>query len=327
MTSAVLLSSAGRRVALMRCFRSAAADIGIDARILACDVTRLAPAMHTADDTFVVPRADDPAFIDAVLQECVSRDVRLVIPTIDPELPIYAAHADRFREAGTTIAVSSPETVAIGADKRKTHTFLTAHDIPTVRQADASAVLDAPGDWTFPVMVKPALGSAGIGVQSVASAEELAIIKPDKDLLVQERASGFEVTVDVFVDPAGIPRCAVPRQRLEVRAGEVSKAITVRRVDVVDLVTRLCTLLPGAFGALNVQVFVDDDEGQLRVIEINPRFGGGYPLTDAAGAHYARWLLQIAHGIEPDIDARNWRDGFVMLRYDDAVFIDASDVR
>jgi carbamoyl-phosphate synthase large subunit len=326
MTEAVLLSSAGRRVALMNCFRRAGADLGIDLRVLACDASPLSAAARIADSSFLVPRVDEPAFIDAVLQQCIDNAVRLVVPTIDPELAAYAARSADFVAAGITVAVSDSATIAIGSDKRATHAFLTDHGFPTVRQSELADVLAAVDDWTFPLIVKPPSGSAAIGVRPVASPEELRLLSTD-DLVVQEYLGGVEVTVDVFVDRAGMPRCVVPRRRLEVRGGEVSKAVTTRSGEIIELVRNLCAQLPGAFGVLNVQVFWDARTSRLSVLEVNPRFGGGYPLTDVAGAPFARWLLQLALGKEPDIDESSWRDGVLMLRYDDAIFVAAANER
>jgi carbamoyl-phosphate synthase large subunit len=111
----------------------------------------------------------------------------------------------------------------------------------------------------------------------------------------------------------------VPRRRLEVRAGEVSKGITVREPAVIDLAVRAAEALPGAWGCLNVQIFHDVASGQLAVIELNPRFGGGFPLAWEAGAHYPRWILEEVLGLPSTVHDR-WTDGLVMLRYDAAVF-------
>ena len=126
----------------------------------------------------------------------------------------------------------------------------------------------------------------------------------------------------LLVDRSGQCLCAVPRRRLEVRGGEVSKAVTVRSETLIDLAFGMVKALPGAYGVLNFQVFAEEETGKLAVIEINPRFGGGFPLTHRAGADYARWLLEDLQGLPSTASADGWRDGLVMLRYDAAVFVD-----
>jgi carbamoyl-phosphate synthase large subunit len=104
----------------------------------------------------------------------------------------------------------------------------------------------------------------------------------------------------------------------------VSKGVTVRSPRLESLAASVCDALPGAFGAVTVQVFVDGDTetGRASVIEINPRFGGGYPLSQAAGADFPRWLLEEAAGLPSTAAPDRWRDGLVMLRYDAAVFVE-----
>jgi carbamoyl-phosphate synthase large subunit len=118
----------------------------------------------------------------------------------------------------------------------------------------------------------------------------------------------------------------VPRLRLETRGGEVSKGVTVRNRAVIDAARQVVHALPGARGVLNIQIFYDEVARQANVIEINPRFGGGYPLTHQAGAPMATWLLEEALGLPCSARDDQWREGVVMLRYDDAVFVDAADV-
>jgi carbamoyl-phosphate synthase large subunit len=132
-------------------------------------------------------------------------------------------------------------------------------------------------------------------------------------------AKGREFTINLFVNRLGKCVCAVPHWRLEVRAGEVSKGVTVKDERLMDLGRRVAEALPDARGALNVQCFLDED-GAIAIIEINARFGGGYPLAHQAGARFTDWLLAEQEGAEiaPYDD---WTDDLAMLRYDDAVFV------
>ena len=242
------------------------------------------------------------------------------MPTHDGELPLLSAARDRFAAVGATVSISAPETIAIGRDKAQTHAWLTEHGFPTVRQGTVSDVLAAAASWQWPLIAKPRSGSAGIGVVHCASVADL----PEGDVVVQELAPGTEHTVDVLVLRDGRCRVAVPRRRIEVRAGEVSKGVTVRHA--AARAARLATsrsALPGAYGVLNVQVFVAGDE--LRVIEINARYGGGFPLAYEAGARLPEWTIEELLG-RPSTLTDDWREGLVMLRYDEAVFVDAAAI-
>lgn len=321
----VLISSAGRRVSLLRSFRAALHTAGVAGRVVATDASRASSAFHDADLGVVVPRCATDDFVPAMLEVCVAHDIRLVVPTIDPELPVLAARRDEFRARGVVVAVSDPATVAIGSDKVLTHEWLVAEGFPTVQQTDPATVRAAPERWPFPLVVKPRRGSASVGVAMVADTDELDVATRRDDMVVQSVAAGDEYTVDAYVDASGTVLEVIPRRRLEVRGGEVSKGITARLPDGEDLVRELVGRLPGAFGALNVQLFRDDASGTLAVIEVNARFGGGYPLAEAAGARFPLWLVQETAGLPRSAVDEPWRAGVVMLRYDDAVFVDRTE--
>jgi carbamoyl-phosphate synthase large subunit len=315
----VLISSAGRRVALLELWRRTLGDLALDGEILATDMSRVSAAYQSADRAFQVPRCTAAEFIPSMLELCRRERVTLVIPTIDTELPMFAAARDEFAAIGTVVHVSGPETITIGFDKRSTHRWLLERRFPTVAQAEPGDVISGSVDWTFPLIAKPVRGSSSIGLARVGDREELSQVTGGQDYVVQQVAKGVEYTVDVLIDRAGRCRCAVPRRRIEVRAGEVSKGMTVREPTVIALASRIAEALPGGWGCLNVQIFHDAATGELSVIELNPRFGGGFPLAWEAGAHYPRWILEETLGM-PSTAHDRWTDGVVMLRYDAAVF-------
>jgi carbamoyl-phosphate synthase large subunit len=119
--------------------------------------------------------------------------------------------------------------------------------------------------------------------------------------------------------------CAIPRRRIEVRSGEVCKGVTCRRHELIDLGTRIAEALPRAFGPLNIQMFFDEPRGEIRVIEINPRLAGGFPLSWQAGGKFPRWMIEEMLGLPSTASADAWRDGLVMLRHYHAVFMDLAD--
>lgn len=316
----VLISSAGRRVALMRTFRQALDQLGVDGALLATDISPYSAAFQLADRRFLVPRCTTPEFIPYMLDLCARERVRLLIPTIDTELPAYAAHREAFAAIGTTISISSPEVISIGRDKLATHAWLLKQGFPTVRQVGAQEFLADPCGWEFPVIAKPVAGSSSIGVVVANNAEDVAAIAGSEPYIVQSIAPGVEFTVSVLADTHNRAVCAVPRQRLEVRAGEVSKGCAVRNAQVQQLAVEIVERLPGAYGAMNVQLFWDEATNALNVIELNLRFGGGYPLASHAGANYSQWLIEELLGLESTVQADAWHE-VVMLRYDDAVFV------
>ncbi len=324
----ILLCAAGRRVALMRLLEESIRSLGIDGQVIASDITDASPAMRLAGHRLLVPPYSDPSCLDSMLNVCRQNRIKLIIPTIDPDLDFLTRHRDQFARIGAEVMVSAPEAIAICNDKRATHSFLEAHGFPTVRQIEPADLLARRGaDWTFPLFIKPVRGSASIGARIAIDAADLeAAMRGHGDLIAQELARGREYTVDVYVDLAGACRAAVPRWRMATRGGEVAKGMTVRFPAMQELAWRVAEALPGAWGVLNIQIFHDPASDRVLVSEINARFGGGYPLTHEAGAPMARWIIEESLGrpISPPTD--EWRDGVVMLRYDEAVFVDAAAI-
>ena len=321
----VLLTSGGRRVALVREFQAALKALGVPGRVLVADLRRNAAAFHAADAGVLVPRVTSPEYVPHLLALCEREGVRMVVPLIDTELHLLAPHREAFAARGITLVVSSPATTELSLDKRTTRDFFLAHGFDTPAVLDAAAILADP-DARYPYFLKPADGSCSVGATRIDDAESLAFhARHTANAMVQEFVKGEEYTLDVLADLTGKVRCVVPRLRIETRAGEVSKGMTVKDPLLMDAGRRVVEALPGAMGCMTVQLFLTAERA-VKFIEINPRFGGGFPLAAAAGAKYPEWLVAWALGREPEVAMDAWTDGLVMLRYDDAVFVQKSEI-
>lgn len=313
----VLVLAAGRRVELVKAFKECLAAKVAGAGVFAADTRpSLASACHAADRAFTSVRSDDPAYPDFLLNLCRENDVSLVIPTIDTELCLLAAQRDRFASHGVHLIISSPDLVAVCRDKRRTAALFESVGVatPTIYSPDAIR---------FPAFAKPYDGSRSIGATPLMSPGALTpAMLADEKLMFMEMIGGdhVEYTVDVYYDREGELRCLVPRQRLEVRSGEISKGLT-RRGAVYDYLLPRLSRISGARGCLTVQLFVNHEAEHFAGIEINPRFGGGYPLTHAAGAEYPAWLIDEYMLGRPVRFFDAWEDHLLMLRYDAKVLV------
>jgi carbamoyl-phosphate synthase large subunit len=316
----LLLTCLGRRVELVRAFRQAAEKLGIELEIHGADSSRLSPAIHMVDRAHFVPTIASGGYIDA-LERIVKRSgINLLIPLIDSELPDIAAARNRFADLGCLALISSPRVVQTCRDK------LAMFD--ALRQAE----IDTPETWTwdealrrkrrrFPYYLKPRAGSAAMGNYIVRDADELRVFgQRVKEPIVQEFVEGSEYTLDVYTGLDGRPRCVVPRLRLEVRSGEVSKGRIVKDRAIMTVGRRVVEMLGECRGVVTVQCIVTPDR-KIRVIEVNPRFGGGAPLSIHAGADFPKWILQELLGSRPRINPTGFRDDVAMLHYDDSVFL------
>ena len=319
--SNVLVLAAGRRVELVEAFQKDLAVRLPDARVFAADlVPMLSSACHAADEAFITPRVTDPGYPDALLSLCREQNVGLVIPTIDTELQLLADHRERFVSHGIHLVVSDPELVGVCRDKRLTAALFESIgvDTPTIYPANAIQ---------FPAFAKPYDGSRSVGAAPLLTPEALTpAMQADEKLMFMELVGDdhAEFTIDAYYDREGELACLVPRERLEVRTGEVSKGVT-RRGAVYDYLLPRLARIRGARGCLTVQLFFNEERRRFAGIEINPRFGGGYPLAHAAGANYPAWLIDeyLLDSSVPFFDG--WEENLLMLRYDAKILVRGVD--
>jgi len=316
----ILFSSAGRRVALINCFRKAANDLGVGIDIVAVDMDpSWSPACQVADFSYAVDACTSSKFINQVLEVCQKHDINLVVPTIDTELMVYAEHRDVFARANVEIHLGSTEFVEVARDKDATARILKERNVPVPESWSLREIKGNDLELPFPLLLKSRGGSSSKDIAVVSTLEELREkAGARKDWLIQEICTGQEYTINCFYDRTGACVACVPHFRKFVRDGEVCFAQTERISDFTTIAHELGNIFNKIWGCICFQAFQQDD-GSIRVFEINARFGGGYPICDYAGGTFAKWLLQDLIGIPPDYHD-NWRDGVRMLRYDDAVF-------
>ncbi len=313
----VLFTCVGRRVSLINSFRAAAKKLKTDICIYGADISELSPAMQICDKNFVVNSTSHPDYIKDILSIVKKNKIDLIVPTVDLDLKLFALNKDKFSKLACLVLVSSVEVVDICQDKRKTYKYLTRNDFDTpLTLSPSSAQKRKKINW--PCFLKPWDGYASRGNAVVANRRELLFYaKKVPNCIVQDFIKGIEYTCDVYVDFDMKVKCVVPRIRLEIRAGEVSKARTVKNQSIIQAVKELCKVLDGVYGCITIQLF--QAGSRIVFIEINPRFGGGYPLSFHAGANFAEYLIKLVYNEE-------WQDNMLMLRYDAEVIVDGNSL-
>ena len=313
----ILFTGAGRRIELIQAFRNAALVLDVDLKIYGADMTGTAPALAFCDYERRIVAMRDPDYIDALLSICREDEIDLIIPTIDTDLLVLAENRERFIDAGTRVMISSPEMIRICRDKNLVTPFFE------------NCGLHAPhpcNDWTkyddgFPAFIKPKDGSSSINAFKVENREELEVYASQIDnYIVQPFIDGKEYTIDIFCDWDGNPIYIVPRERIQVRAGEVLKTRICMDRTMIDEAKRICDKFRPC-GPMTVQLIRDHVTGTDYFIEINPRFGGGAPLSMKAGARSAESILRLLSGtsVSPVCDIS---DGAVYSRFDQSVCVE-----
>ncbi|MFA6175791.1 MAG: ATP-grasp domain-containing protein [Phycisphaerae bacterium] len=318
----VLFTCIGRRVGLLNSFRQAAKKLGLNCEFFGAEMTELSSALQLCDKKFIVNSVGHNKYIKQLLDIVKQNNVKLIVPTVDLDLKTLAKNKEKFSAAGCMVLVSDYEVVDICQDKRKTFKFLAKNgfDTPktfTPRQALSKKI-------KYPCFLKPWDGYASRGTATAKNRSELLFYsKQVPNCIVQEFIKGQEFTCDVFVGFDGEVKCVVPRKRIETRAGEVSKSETSKNSMVMRQTSKLIGKLGAGPGVITVQMILTKDK-QLKFIEINPRFGGGAPLSIRAGADFPKWILQQMAGKKLKIKFDGFEDKLRMLRYDAEVWIKKS---
>ena len=310
----ILFTGVGRRIELLQAFRNAALVLNKELKIYGADMAGTAPALAYCDYTRKVVAMKDPGYIDNLLSICTDDHIDLLIPTIDTDLLVLSENKEKFESIGTKVMISAPDKIQICRDKNNTSQFFV------------DCGLHAPmpsNDWKeyksgYPAFIKPKDGSSSINAFKVENAEELEVYAGQvEDYIVQPFVSGHEYTIDIFCDWDGEPITIVPRERLQVRAGEVLKTQICMDKTMIEESKALCNAFKPC-GPMTVQL-IRDASGIDWFIEINPRFGGGAPLSMKAGARSAEAILRILDGEE----AAEYliTNGAIYSRFDQSVCI------
>ena len=312
MKTSILITSAGQRVALVKAFQESLKRFFPESKVYTTDMNpRMAPAAYVSDGCFEVPRCTSDDYIETLLTLCLGNGIGMIVPTIDTELAVLSANKGNFAKHGVCVSVSDYEFVMMCRDKRNTGAFFEQHGIRVPKEVDKYHP-------TFPLFAKPYDGSLSTNLHYIKNAEELTeeILNDPKLLFMEyiDKAVYKEYGMDNRV------KCIVPRERIKIRAGEINKGLTEKEPLTQYLRDRLETI-EGCVGCICIQLFLNPQTGDVVGIEINPRFGGGYPQTYAAGGNYAEYLIREYFLSEKIEYIDGWKDHLLMLRYDDAVYV------
>jgi len=318
----ILITSVSRKVWLVKAFKDALRQEGVDGKVISADINNLSAGLYVSNRYYLVPPSYDQSFIPTILGICKKENIKLVIPTRDGELLLFAKSKEKFEKQGTHVMVSNPEIIEICNDKYKFYQFLLKNNIPTPKtylseQIDFSST-------HYPLFVKARYGSGSKSVFKVENEEELKFfINYVPSPVIQEFANGKEYTIDLLSDFNGKVVTVIPRERIETFCGESYKGKTIKDMKMIEYAKNLAEKL-GTIGHITIQC-IKNDEG-IKFIEVNPRFGGGAILGIKSGANTPLLILRLINGkrIEPQIG--EFKENLIMLRYTEDLFIQNGEV-
>jgi carbamoyl-phosphate synthase large subunit len=317
--SNILITCAGKRVSLVRSFKTELKLIFSDSKVYTTDSSpEKSAACRVSDGYFKVPHVTHYDYIGELLQIAIDNNIKLIIPTIDTELLVLSQNIELFKEYNIEVLVSDCDNIKTLINKRLTNNFFKRLEINYPKEFDKN-------NFTLPVYIKPIDGSRSIDNYIVKNESELTPYHFSNEKLLffeyLEHADFTEYTIDMYFDKTSNLKCLIPRERLEVRAGEVNKAIT-RRTWFIDIIASKFKHISGLRGCISLQLFVNNQKEVIYGIEVNPRFSGGFPLSYLAGGNYPKWIIQEYILGETKIPYyENWEENLMMLRYDDEILI------
>jgi carbamoyl-phosphate synthase large subunit len=312
----ILITAASRRIALIRGFKRALADSPTGGKVWVTDYDRMAPGLRFADGYDIAPLSSSENYIPTLLDICRKRRIKMIIPSIDEELPLFGRHKKDFMDIGVIPLVSDERVGLICNDKSRTAAFFAGNGFPFAKTFHPDEV--DPDSATYPLFIKPRSGRGSIGAHSVKDANELRFFRTYvADPVVQEYLEGREYTIDVLAGLDGRILSVVPRERLVIRSGVSDKAKTHRSMKLIGLCKTICERL-GVVGPVNMQCKVNN--GKITFFEINPRFSGAIQLTIASGADFFTMIVAEGMGQRPKPVIGDFKDNLLMLSYEDSLF-------
>jgi carbamoyl-phosphate synthase large subunit len=312
--TAVLFTCAGQRVDIVSAFRRAGA------RTVAVDADPLAPALYHAHERAIVPRVDEPGYLPSLQALVREHEVRLVVPLADLDHLLLAER--RTELDGALVLLPAPEVVRRTEDKYEAHLFFEQHGIPSPASWLPG---ELPDELPYPVLVKPRRGFGSRHIYRAEDRDELAFYlrKTPADSFVQQLCAGEEFSIDVLSDFEGRCLGAIPRTMIESKGGESIKGMSIKDEALIDFGRQVAETLP-IWGPANIQCFrVAPDRHE--VTDVNPRFGGGFPLPLAAGGRYPELALALARGERPEPRLGDFREGVTMTRFFSDLCLSAGD--
>ncbi len=316
----ILILSAGTRNKVVQYFKKELNGVG---RVIATDMSELAPAIYEADKYYIVPKMTDVGYLDVIFDICKKEAITGVLSLIDPELSLLAENEDRFKEIGTTVIGSSYDLCEMSLDKYSMYNWLVDHEYKCAKSyITKNDFYDdiSDGNIQYPVFVKPVCGSASIAISKVDDKETIELLFNHSDnLMIQEFLKGQEIGADVYIDMiSGEIISIFTKKKLKMRAGETDKSVSFKDAKLFDIIKNFVKDA-GYRGQIDIDIFEYD--GEFYISEVNPRFGGGYPHAYECGANHMKYIIKNLRGETNVSEIGNYAEDKYMMKYNEIKII------
>ena len=314
--SNILVLSVGTRNKIIQYFKKELQGKG---KVIATDMSRLAPALYEADAFYIVPRMTEPGYIEKILEICRKEKIQGVLSLIDPELSLLAENKDRFAEIGTCVIGSDYEVCERSLNKWEMYQWLEEHHYRCAKSyVDKEEFFKdiEKGEAKYPVFVKPVCGSASIAISKVYDRETIELLfQHNEGLMIQEYLEGQEIGADCYIDMISGKLVSIfTKKKLVMRAGETDKAESFIDPKLNELLSSFAEEM-GYRGQIDIDVFEKDEN--YYISEVNPRFGGGYPHAYECGVNHMKLIVNNLEGKENEKQEPGYDEGVYMMKYNE----------
>lgn len=312
----ILILSVGTRNKIIQYFKK---TVGSFDKIIATDMSLIAPAVYDADKFYQVPRMTDEGYIDVIFDICKKEKVNAILSLIDPELSLLAKYEKHFSDLGVKVIGSPYELCERSLDKIKMFNWLSSHGYKCAKSyVNIEEFYKDLNDGVikFPVFVKPVCGSASIAISKVNDCETVELLfKQNKNLMIQEFLNGQEIGADVYIDMiSGEVVSIFTKKKIVMRAGETDKAVSFKDDKLFDLIEKF-VLESGYKGQIDIDIF--EINGEYYISEVNPRFGGGYPHAYECGCNHMELIVNNIKGISNEKKIGKYESDLYMMKYNE----------
>lgn len=312
----ILILSAGTRNKIVQYFKK---TLGENGKVIATDMSTIAPAIYEADKYYIVPRITEPGYIDIILDICKKQNISGVLSLIDPELSLLAENEEKFKNIGTTVIGSSYELCERALDKMQMFQWLRSHGYNCAKSyvdKNEFFVDVKTGKANYPAFVKPVRGSASIAISKVFDNETVDLLFDHSDnLMIQAYLDGQEIGADCYIDLLSGELVSVfTKKKIVMRAGETDKSVSFKDEKLFELIKKFVNE-SGWRGQIDIDIF--EINGEYYISEVNPRFGGGYPHAYECGADHMKLIINNLNGIVNSDVIGNYKENVYMMKYNE----------
>lgn len=301
-----------RRVSMAEQLMRSAQRLGLELKLLSYELMTQVPIAVVAE-VIVGLKWSDPEVVSDICRLCNEKEVNIILPFVDGAIEIASLCKERLKEK-VFIPVIEPGLAEKMFDKVEAAKLFKEAELPIPITYTAI-------NAEIPAIAKPRHGSASRGIQIFRNIDDLMHLENLQDYLVQEYIeNNREFTIDCYVSKKGEIMVTVPRIRLEVMGGEVTRTRTMREERLIEMSKKVLKKF-NFRGPVTLQFLEDMNNDRFLLMEINPRLGGGVICSIYAGAPITDYIIRESLGMEIN-PTDDWVDGTLMARYQKEVIFD-----